>query len=140
MCVFREWVLTGRCLHRLAQMAEHQIWDLEVTGSTPVPTTKPSAGNRHRPVKSDDATSASHNAERRQTFVRSAAVRVPEFLAGAPRKRRATQRWRPASGSGPCPGSTRQRLAVRGYRVRTSVAEEHRSNEVHRETSSLGKK
>ena len=37
--VFRTWVLTMAMSLRLAQKAEHQIEDLEVTGSTPVPTT-----------------------------------------------------------------------------------------------------
>ncbi len=36
-----------------------------------------------------------------------------------------------APGPGPCPGSMRQRLVVRGYRVRSAVIEGNGSDEVH---------
>ena len=37
--VFRTWNLTMTMSLRLAQRLEHQTMDLEVAGSTPVPTT-----------------------------------------------------------------------------------------------------
>ena len=44
--VFRTWDLTRTMSLRLAQWGEHQTEDLEVTGSTPVPTTNESAVDR----------------------------------------------------------------------------------------------
>lgn len=54
-CLFREWVLTRECRRRLAQWIEHQIYDLGVTGSTPVPTPPRRLVADTDPFKSDNA-------------------------------------------------------------------------------------
>lgn len=122
LCMFRVWDLTGRCRCRLAQWQEHQILTLDVTGSNPVPTTKPSAGNRHRETPEERLTPQS----RKEADV--CWISRGTFPGLSPKLRNSGVE---AAGSGPCPGSTRRRPVVRGCRVRPPAVEGHGSDEVH---------